>query len=167
MPKRAAIERHSIMVRTGTSGIAWRRSAQFAMVEQCLFQAKFTVGSISASSRDRQSEYARLSRMSLSLRRSGRSDAKVLQEAERLHPGKSHGIRKSDRGWAMYFIGKCLVNNNDPRATHYLLSAISIQSIPAAGLVVGRNIAGAASRQMGFVRHVESSCMACTLSRPK
>jgi hypothetical protein len=106
----------------------WYRLAAlgtFAMVERSLLRARFTVGSISSSSRDRQSEYARFSRMSLSLRRSGRSDAKVLQEAEGLHPRKSNGTGKSDRGWAMYFIGKCLANNNDPRATHYLLSAIS------------------------------------------
>ena len=106
----------------------WYRLAArgtFAMVEQSLYRARFTVGSISSSCRDRQSEFARLSRMSLSLRRSGRSDAKVLQVAEGLHPCKSHGTGKSDRGWAMYFIGKCLANNNDPRATHYLLRAIS------------------------------------------
>ena len=106
----------------------WYRLAAlgtFAMVEQTLFRARFTVGSISSSCRDQQSEYARLTRTSLSLRRSGRSDTKVLQEAEGLHPRKSHGTGKSDRGWAMYFIGKCLANNNDPRAIHYLLSAIS------------------------------------------
>jgi hypothetical protein len=96
----------------------------FAMVEQCLLQARISVGSISSLYRDRQSEYARLSRKALSFRLSGQSDAEVLQEAERLLPREPHAIRRSDQGRAMYFIGKCLVNRNDPRATHYLLSAI-------------------------------------------
>jgi glycosyltransferase involved in cell wall biosynthesis len=106
----------------------WYRLAAlgtFTMVEQCLYRGRITPGSISSLSRDRQTEYARLSRKALSFRLSGRSDAEVLQEAERLRPRKSHGIQRSDRGWAMYFIGKCLANNNDPRATRYLLSAIS------------------------------------------
>jgi glycosyltransferase involved in cell wall biosynthesis len=106
----------------------WYRLAAlgtFAMVGQCLYRGRITPNSISSSSRDRQVAYARLSHKAITLRLSGHSDAAVIQKAERLLPRKSHAIRRSDRGRAMYFIGKCLVNNNDPRASRYFLNAIS------------------------------------------
>lgn len=105
----------------------WYRLAAlgtFAMLEQCLFQARIYVNAISSSSRERQSAYARLSRKALDFRLSGRSDAEILREAERLRPDKPHDLRKSTQDRAMYFIGKCLVKNNDPRATRYLFNAI-------------------------------------------
>jgi len=106
----------------------WYRLAAlgtFAMVDKCLYRGRITPGSISSSSRDRQAAYARLSHKAITLRLSGNSDVAVVQEAERLLPHKSHVIRRSDQGRTMYFIGKCLVNNNDPRATRYFLNAIS------------------------------------------
>ena len=106
----------------------WYRLAAlgtFAMLDRCLYQGRITPGSISSSSRDRQVAYARLSHKAISLRLSGDSDAAVVQEAEQLLPQKRHAISRSDQGRAMYFIGKCLVNNSDPRATRYFLNAIS------------------------------------------
>ncbi len=105
----------------------WYRLAAlgwFAMVEQCLYRGRITPGSISSSSRDRQVAYARLSHKAIAVRLSGDSDGAVVQEAEQLLPIKPHAIRRSDQGWAMYFIGKCLMDNNDPRAARYFLSAI-------------------------------------------
>ncbi len=105
----------------------WYRLAAlgtFMMIKQCLLRSRITPSSISALNRDRQIEYARLSRKSFGLRSSGHSDDVVLQEAERLHPHRSRGIARLARGRALYFIGKCLVNNKDMRATRYFLSAI-------------------------------------------
>jgi glycosyltransferase involved in cell wall biosynthesis len=104
----------------------WYRLAElgnFTMVEQCLLQGRITPESISSLNRDRQVEYARLSSKAFSYRLSGHSDTEVLQEAERL-PHHSRAVRRSAQGRAMYFIGRCLYKNNDPRATRYLLSAI-------------------------------------------
>jgi glycosyltransferase involved in cell wall biosynthesis len=106
----------------------WYRLAalgKFAMVGQSLYQARITPGSISSLSRPRQAEYARLSHKAITLRLSSHSDAAIVQEAERLLPRKPHAIRRSDQGQALYFIGRCLVNNNDPRATPYFLNAIA------------------------------------------
>jgi hypothetical protein len=89
----------------------------FAMVGQCLYRARITPGSISSSNRYRQAAYARLSYKAITLRLSGHSDATAVQEAERLFPRKSGAIPRSDQGRTMYFIGKCLMNNNDSRAT--------------------------------------------------
>jgi hypothetical protein len=98
----------------------------FAMVGQCLYRARITPGSISSLNRYRQAAYARLSHKAITLRLSGHSDATAVQEAERLFPRKSGAIARSDQGRTMYFIGKCLMNNNDSRATRYFLSAISL-----------------------------------------
>jgi glycosyltransferase involved in cell wall biosynthesis len=105
----------------------WYRLAAlgtFAMAEQCLYRGRITPDSISSLRRDRQVAYARLSHKAIALRLAGHSDAAVVGEAERLLPGNPHAIRRSDQGRAMYFIGKCLVNNNDPRAMSYFLNAI-------------------------------------------
>jgi glycosyltransferase involved in cell wall biosynthesis len=105
----------------------WYRLAAlgtFAMIGQCLYQGCITPNSISSLNGDRQAAYVRLSYKAVALRLSGHSDAGVVQEAGRLVPRNPHAIRRSDRGWAMYFIGKCLVKNNNPRAISYFLNAI-------------------------------------------
>jgi glycosyltransferase involved in cell wall biosynthesis len=105
----------------------WYRLAAlgaFATIEQCLYRGRITPGSISTTNRDRQATYGRLSHKAIGLRLAGRPDAPVLQEADKLRPGKPHAVRRSDQTRAMYFIGKCLLNNNDPRATRYFLNAI-------------------------------------------
>jgi glycosyltransferase involved in cell wall biosynthesis len=105
----------------------WFRLASlgtFAMVGQCLYRGRITPGSISFSSGNRQTAYTRLSRKAIALRLSGLSDAAVVEEAERLLPRKPHTIRKSEQGRALYFIGKCLADNNDSRATGYFLNSI-------------------------------------------
>ena len=122
----------------------------FATVGQCLYMSRVTLGSISSSSRDQQAAYARLSRKAIRLRLSGHSDAEVVEEAGRLLPRKPHAIRRSDQGRTMYFIGKCLVDNNDPRATRYFFKRDIFQSFPLPRLVVGRDIAGAASFKQYF-----------------
>jgi hypothetical protein len=106
----------------------WYRLAalgRFMIIEQCLFQGRVTVGSISTSQRDWQSEYARLSRKALNFRLSSRADDEVLQEAEKLRERMARSSRNENRGRCMYFIGKCLAANKDPRAIAYFLSAIS------------------------------------------
>jgi glycosyltransferase involved in cell wall biosynthesis len=105
----------------------WYRLAEtgkFGMIQQQLLEARISIGSISAAYRARQSEYALLSRKARKLRASGCSDNKVLQEAETLHPNRLRNVRGGDPAEAMYFIGKCLADNRDPRATHYLLNAV-------------------------------------------
>jgi glycosyltransferase involved in cell wall biosynthesis len=97
----------------------------FGMVEQCLYRACIAPGSISSSNRYRQAAYARLSHKAIALRLSDHSDAATVQKAERLFPREAGAIRRSDQARTMYFIGKCLMNNNDAHATRYFLSAIS------------------------------------------
>jgi len=107
----------------------WYRLAAlgtFAMVAQYLYQARITPDSISSLRRDQQVAYARLAHKAITLRLAGHSDAAIVEEAERLLPRNPHTIRRSDQGRAMYFIGKTLLDNNDPRARHYLLNAISL-----------------------------------------
>jgi glycosyltransferase involved in cell wall biosynthesis len=106
----------------------WYRLAtlgKFAIVGQPLYQARITPDSISSLSRARQATYARLSHKAITLRLSGHSDAAIVQETERLLPRKPHAIRRPDQAKAFYFIGRCLVNNKDPRATPYFFNAIA------------------------------------------
>jgi len=105
----------------------WYRLAAlgtFAMIEQYLYRGRITPDSISSLRRDQQVACARLSRKAMALRLAGHSDAALVKEAERLLPRNPHGIGRSDQGRAMYFIGKGLLDNNDPRATRYFLNAI-------------------------------------------
>jgi glycosyltransferase involved in cell wall biosynthesis len=105
----------------------WYRLAAlgtFAMVGQYLYQARITPNSISSLRRDQQVACARLAHKAITLRLAGHSDDAIVEEAERLLPRNPHAIRRSDQGRAMYFIGKGLLDNNDPRATRYFLNAI-------------------------------------------
>jgi glycosyltransferase involved in cell wall biosynthesis len=105
----------------------WYRLAAlgtFAMVEQSLYRGRITPSSISSSNRDRQVSYARLSHRAIALRLSGQSDVAAAQEAEQLRPDNPHAIRRSDQSRAMYFVGRCLLNNNDLRAVGYFLNSI-------------------------------------------
>jgi glycosyltransferase involved in cell wall biosynthesis len=105
----------------------WYRLAAlgtFAMVGQYLYQVRITRDSISSLRRDQQVAYARLAHKAITLRLAGYSDAAIVEEAERLLPRNPHAIRGSDQGRAMYFIGRGLLNNKDPRATRYFLNAI-------------------------------------------
>ena len=105
----------------------WYRLAAlgtFAMVERYLYRGRITPDSISSLRRDQQVAYARLSHKAIALLLAGHSDAALVEEAARLLSREQHAIRRLDQGRAMYFIGKCLADNNDPRATRYFLNAI-------------------------------------------
>jgi hypothetical protein len=121
-PQQICIEPHmtnDVICHYGIHGVG-----TFAMVEQYLYRGRITPDSISSLRRDQQVAYARLSHKAIALLLAGHSDAAVVEEAERLLSRNPHAIRRSDQGRAMYFIGRCLLNNNNPRATRYLLSAI-------------------------------------------
>jgi hypothetical protein len=106
----------------------WYRLAAlgtFAILEQDLYRGRITPGSISALHRNRQVAYAQLSRKANSLRLSGQSDDEVVRQALRFLPRDPHVVRRSDQSRAMHFIGRCLADNDDPRATRYFWNAIS------------------------------------------
>jgi len=113
--------------RFGQDWDLWYRLAErgkFATIEQSLVQCLISSGSISSVKRDQQARYAKLSHKALLVRLLGNSESEVLEEAKRL--GTTESLTPiSDCGSSLYFIGKCLLDNNDGRATSYFLSAIA------------------------------------------
>ena len=100
----------------------WYRLAalgKFAMVGQCVVRARITPGSISSLSRiDKPNTLGFLTRplrfgfLATLMPRSCRKLSDFFHA--------SHTPSKIGSGPALYFIGRCLVDNNDPRATRYI-----------------------------------------------
>ena len=92
-------------------------------IPDLLYQATFTLGSISSLQRQRQIECATLILECARLRRDGQSDAPVLSKARLIVPqaGKASSTETAS---ALYFVGTCLSNHRDPRARRYYREAL-------------------------------------------
>lgn len=92
----------------GTIGIA----------RDVLYDMEFHAASISAASRDAQ---VRLTRIAVALRDGGNA-RQLLAEAAGVLPG---GRTKGNEAAALYFIGKCLLDQRNPKGRDYLRRAIA------------------------------------------
>jgi glycosyltransferase involved in cell wall biosynthesis len=106
----------------------WYRLASlgtFCTLQKRLCVCSVTLGSISASRKEDQERFARLSRKAFLVRQAGLSDQPVLEEARQL---VSAVVKKAsprqDRAAANYFVGRCLLDNRNAAAIEYLMSAI-------------------------------------------
>ena len=105
----------------GQDSDLWMRLAEQGGVvyaAELLYSYQFSAASISGGQRHVQKTFGRLGRQCRMARRSGRSEAPFLKQAQQLTDQLIHGGRKSSkRGLAMghYHIG-CLLEKSDPEA---------------------------------------------------
>jgi glycosyltransferase involved in cell wall biosynthesis len=99
---------------------------ELGFVEDVAYRASFTAHCISANHRNNQEALKWLISEATRLRRSGQSEATVLQKATEIRPVP--GIAMNS-GVADYFIGSCLLQRSDPRARDYLLRAAASRPI--------------------------------------
>jgi glycosyltransferase involved in cell wall biosynthesis len=105
----------------------WYRLASlgtFCTLQQTLCICRFALGSVSSSWKDEQTKFAQLSRKAMLVRASGASDEPVLIEARQLLLSLKRKVTWHDKSEANYFIGRCLLENRNPAAVGYLVSAI-------------------------------------------
>lgn len=98
---------------------------KFQLLPYPLYQARFDIGSISASNRTFQTKLSKLSAKAFKKRLQGDSDADVLRDANRIRP--QHGRMSSRTGISAgcYFLGECLRRNGDLTGSRsYLLRAV-------------------------------------------
>jgi Glycosyl transferase family 2 len=88
-----------------------------------LYQASFALGSIGGLHRRLQVACAKLILEAARLRREGLSEAAVLERAAAIAPERGR-TASSDRAAALYFIGACLRDRDDPRARQYFRDAL-------------------------------------------
>jgi hypothetical protein len=97
----------------------------FCTLQKRLCVSSITLNSISASRREEQERFARLSHKAWLARQAGLSDLSVLEEARQLLSSiEKRPKQRRDRAAANYFIGKCLIDQNDKAAWGYLLAAV-------------------------------------------
>lgn len=104
----------------------WTRLAEHGphiALPSILYQARFTLDSISGLQRKRQIECARIIIECVRLRRAGLSDAPQLERAASIRP-EHRKAGASDLASAMYFVGACLQARGDPRAKSYFRDAL-------------------------------------------
>jgi glycosyltransferase involved in cell wall biosynthesis len=87
-----------------------------AIVPDVLYEATLDARSLSGLSRDEQ---LRLTALAVALRDGG--DASLLDEAARIVPARAS---RSGEAAALYFIGKCLLQQRNPKWRRYLLDAV-------------------------------------------
>lgn len=92
-------------------------------IPDVLYQARFTVGSISSLQRQHQIECAKLILECARLRRAGQDDAPVASRARRIVPNGGKTAH-TDLASALYFVGTCLSKRSDPRAKRYYREAL-------------------------------------------
>ena len=106
----------------------WYRLASlgtFCTIQKRLCVCSVTLGSISASRKQEQERFGRLSRKAFLARQAGLSDQPVLEEARQLLSAiVTEASPRQDRAAANYFVGKCLLDNRNLAASDYLMSAI-------------------------------------------
>jgi glycosyltransferase involved in cell wall biosynthesis len=105
----------------------WHRLAvigNFLTVQETLYRARVTPGSISNANRRLQRTCARLSRAALEMRLDGRADDEALKTASEIRPSNLYGPSNRRKADGLYFIGECLRRNNDSRSKRYFKESI-------------------------------------------
>ena len=104
----------------------WTRMAehgQHVAIAEILYQAEFTIGSISSVQRTLQMECTKIILECTRLRRKGCGDTQTASKASRIIPD-GRKTKPSSLASAYYFVGACLSKRGDPRARRYYLEAL-------------------------------------------
>lgn len=99
-------------------------SGRHITLHDVLYEASFTIGSISSRYRSHQIHTTRLILESARRRRTGVNDKDVLREVSKIRPDIQQEFGRHGRANAMYFIGACLRQSRSPQATHYFRRAL-------------------------------------------
>lgn len=105
----------------------WVRLAEqgrYVVFPEVLYQASITIGAISGLYRKEQVATAGKILESASHRRSGLSDATVLEQAAQIRPFVKRAAGRRDRAKALYFIGVCLKKQDHHQASSYFKQAL-------------------------------------------
>jgi glycosyltransferase involved in cell wall biosynthesis len=94
------------------------------VMREVLYQASFTLGSISGLYRKEQIETARIILECARLRREGKSEEPGLEKARRIGRPAKRRHNRLGRARALYFIGVCLKKRKDPLAQDYFKQAL-------------------------------------------
>jgi len=97
---------------------------RYIVLPEVLYQASITIGAISGLYRKAQIATAAKILESAARRRSGLSDATVLERAAQIRPVVTRAAGRRDRAKALYFIGVCLKKQDNHRATDYFKQAL-------------------------------------------
>ena len=104
----------------------WYRLAEigkFQVIDEVLYTARITPGSITGAARLQQERLGRISRAALQARLRSEPEQPVLEAAARIQRARSGGWCREARG--LYFIGEALRRNGDRRGRKYLRSAVA------------------------------------------
>ena len=121
----------------------WIRLAEHGrhvVVPEVLYQACFSVASISGVYRKEQMETAKIILECARLRRSGLSETPALRRAALIRPRSKRKTDRRRRAKALYFIGMCLNRRSDPQARNYFIRALQAYPLhlkSAARLLLG------------------------------
>lgn len=99
----------------------WARLTErglLGFVPEVLYDLRVSPGSITGGYRPSQQKLSALAREAASCRRRGVSEEEVLKAAMTVRPDQVRSAGQRD--WGLYFIGRCLTENRDPRAMSYL-----------------------------------------------
>lgn len=105
----------------------WVRLAEIGKhiaIQDVLYEASLTIGSISSRYRKHQVDSARLILQSARLRRNGTGDEEVLKKASASRPNIKRKAGRFERANALYFIGACLRERRSPQAPYYFQRAL-------------------------------------------
>jgi glycosyltransferase involved in cell wall biosynthesis len=105
----------------------WIRLAEqgsHLVIPETLYQASIGVESISGRYRKEQVELTRIVLEGARLRRKGMTEQPTLEQAESIRPHAKQPSSRIGRARALYFIGSCLRQRNNPQATHYFRQAL-------------------------------------------
>lgn len=114
----------------------WYRLAelgQFLLLPQVLYRARFFPDAISMTHSDRQRLIAALSLQAHCLRKAGRSDKAVLEQAAKIRPGQGKKITPARKTYSKghYFIGEALRRRRNPKCRDYFKEAIKVSPFSA------------------------------------
>lgn len=108
----------------------WSRMVEVGHIrclDEVLYEVRYTPDSLSGRHRSAQQKLRRIIEKATAARRAGRDETPWLEKARTVRPGGS-GYRSSRVGspaQANYFIGSCLLEQDDPRAIRYLREALA------------------------------------------
>lgn len=107
----------------------WIRLAEHGthlVIPEILYKTFITTHSISGQYRKEQIKLTRLMLEGARVRRNGQDEFSILKKAKRIKPLKKKPQGNLDQARMLYFIGRCLEHNRNPKAQTYFKQALAI-----------------------------------------
>lgn len=107
----------------------WIRLAEHGnhlVIPEILYYTFITTHSISGQYRKEQIKLTRLMLEGARRRRNGQDEFLILKKAKRIKPLRKQDHKNLDQARMLYFIGRCLEHNRNPKAQRYFKQALAI-----------------------------------------